>query len=159
MVRKTIFGVVALVITAWVAGSCRAKKVQSEKVVEVKSDTLILKEEIITRDPLRGQLVIRQICDTITGSPREFEQAITQGGDSISVRIQGNDFFLDLSQIDSIKSKAVSEYKSTLNRKTEENATETIRYVPPGWIWYSVGLNILLILGIGFYLGRKRSWI
>jgi len=138
-----------------VMGSCRTKKVLTEKIDRVQSDTLIMKTETVRQKPISGQLIIREICDTITGQARDFQQVFTQGPDTIRLGIQDGDFVLNMSQIDSVRSVAVSEFRSTFDREKKEKATEVTRVVAPGWIWYSLGLNIMLILGIGFYIGKR----
>lgn len=141
-----------------ILAACGANRETIHRVEVIKSDSLILKQETIQREPSRFQLVISDICDTITGKARDFQQTIIQGKDTTRIQVQDGHLVWDIQQIDSIKSVAISEYKSRDVSKKEDKATEVVKFRIPGWIWYSLGLNVLLIGGIGWYMGRKYGF-
>src|SRR5690606_24241705 len=61
-----------LILTALILlSSCRAKKIEKTEIK--RSDTLIVKKEVIKAPVLSQTLTFLEICDTITGLPRSVE--------------------------------------------------------------------------------------
>jgi hypothetical protein len=154
MAVKWHWGILGMILLA----GCKSGKVSHRKVDEMRSDTLILKQEIIQRDPLVQTLRIRQICDTITGVARDFESTLVQGDDTLGIRIQDGDLIFSISQLDSIKSRAVSEYRATRDHSDQDQKEVITNTITPRWAWISLGVNVILVVGIGFWIGKNFTF-
>ena len=81
---------------------CKTKQSTTEKVSEFKSDTIYSKIETITRPPILSSLTINEICDTITGKPKEFNQLFIVGQDTLELSIENNKLKLNISQLEQL---------------------------------------------------------
>ena len=147
--------ILKLILISLLMHSCASKKESSKVSTSVQNDSVYLKIETIKSNPVTNEFVINDICDSVTGNAREFSQSLNIGNDSFSARSENNDLYLSASIIDSIKSKAVQDYQRTFTSKDEKESAKVVKTVVPVWCWYSLGINLLLIAGIGFYFGKN----
>jgi len=145
---------VGFVLVAVLAG-CKARDISERKAEETRADTLILKQETIYREPLTGVLRITELCDTITGQAKDFSQTFTQGKDEINLEVKNGQLVLGIKQLDSVKRQAVEKYRAThQDSQLVDRKTVTIEKTPR-WAWYSLLGNVLTLLVVGFWVGRK----
>src|SRR5690606_12211023 len=105
--------------------SCRAKKIEKTEIK--RSDTLIVKKEVIKAPVLSQTLTLLEICDTITGLPRSVEYIHVVDGDSIKLLTTANN---TLKLQIKARERTLSEKDSEVSRVREElsQASEKVRY-------------------------------
>src|SRR5690606_34858760 len=145
-----------LILTALLLlmGSCRAKKVERTEVH--RSDTLIVKKEVIKAPVLSQTLTFLEICDTITGLPRSVEYIHVVDGDSIKLLTTANN---TLKLQIKARERTLSEKDSEVSRVREKlaNVKETVRY-RIDWSWTLGALVVGLVIGLAkpwrYIIGR-----
>ncbi|MFD1292623.1 hypothetical protein ACFQ5N_02135 [Lutibacter holmesii] len=136
--KKLIY--IILIISCFVA--CKPSK----NIVETHSTDTIYKSKVITVDnPQLTNLVIENVCDSV-GNLRPFVFNASSGKIKTEIKTTGNKIHIH-QNIDSIKQVAVNEYKSSIKTQT----IETIKYKNKKVMWYSILLNIALLV----YIFRK----
>jgi len=120
---------------------CAAKKEEFRTEV-VKDSVFQFKQEIKTK-PINTSIVFPDLCDTITGKPREFKQFETSGENKAKVYTFDNKLFIDLFVA------ATSQTKDSISEKKDskiEQAKKEIRYKTPLWMWITIILSVLINL-------------
>lgn len=113
-------------------------------------DSLILKTEKVITAPILSSLTLNEICDTLTGKPKEFDyRIITRWGDTTRVWNQNNQLRIELNQQgDTIKDlRDELKIRETLIKEKEKKVIYRTN-----WKW------TLLALVIGFVIGGLRPW-
>lgn len=138
----------SLILLLLLIGGCKSKQVHRTEVN--RSDTLIVKKEVIKAPVLSQTLTFLEICDTITGLPRSVEYIHVVDGDSIKLLTTANN---TLKLQIKARERTISEKDSEVSRVREElaNVKETVRY-PIDWTWFFGG-----IVG-GFVIGLTKPW-
>lgn len=147
-----------MVIIAWLAISilmgCKATKETSKVDIQKKTDSLVMKVETTKSRPIIQNWTVKNICDSV-GVPKEFEHTISNGVDSIQIQLKNNQFIFDWKQIDSLKSVVISNYqKQLVDSKKEDNAESKI-FLVPGWCYWSILANVVLLMALGWVLSKK----
>src|SRR5690606_2650359 len=122
---KKCINALFLFLAVALLSSCRAKKVERTEVR--RSDTLIVKKEVIKAPVLNHSLTIHEICDSITGEVVRFEKVFVVDGDSIELLTTANN---TLKLQIKARERTLSERDSEVSRIREElaEAKETVRY-------------------------------
>ena len=119
--------------------SCKSKKIVSEII---KTDT-IYKEKVIKITPSRlNSLTVESPCDSL-GKLKPFNYTLGSGNDKIIVKTLHNTIYVE-QNLDSIKEVYEKEYRSKLDSNKKEIE---VPYIPK-WVWYSLVLNLLLLVWI-----------
>lgn len=113
--------------------SCKPTKNATSLTIE-KSDTLIVKSEIIKAPVLSESLVIHNICDTITNTVVRFEKVFTINGDSIKILTnKNNELSIEIDQ----REKELSKRDSIIRSKSSDSKYTSIKKIyrkDPYWI-------------------------
>ena len=125
-------------ILALLLSSCRAKVIKTE----IQRDTIYKNKIVKITPPSVNEIKIENICDSL-GNLKEVRYVTIQGKVKTIVKTLENTLYLQVNT-DSIKDVAVSEYKSTLKDKQET----IIKFRTPKWAWYSILINIILLVWI-----------
>lgn len=115
--------------------SCKTTS-KVEKISEVKSDTLYNKVETIIRPPLLNNLTIFDICDTLTGKPKEFKYKYVIEKDTFEISLLNNELNLAIQQQKELKSKNDSLVRIINSEKNQSSEGKIIEYRIPKWVWY-----------------------
>lgn len=153
-IMKRILIIIILAIVSLLAIGCKTTERSSRVQVEKSVDSVYLKVETIKSKPMQVNWVINEICDSI-GNAKDFEQTITNGSDSLKVKMENNAFTFDWKMIDSIKSVAIENFKKESDSKETNDSREQTRNVVPGWCWYSVMINFVFLMVLGAWLSKK----
>lgn len=134
----------SLILLLLLIGGCRAKKVERTEIQ--RSDTLIVKKEVIKAPVLSQTLTFSEICDTITGLPRSVEYVHVVDGDSIQILTTANN---TLKLQIKARERTISEKDSEVSRVREKLAqvSEVVRY-RIDWSWTLGALVVGLVIGL-----------
>lgn len=134
----------SLILLLLLIGGCRAKKVERTEVK--RSDSLIVKREVIKAPVLNHSLTIHEICDTITGEVVRFEKVFVVDGDSIQLLTTANN---TLKLQIKARERIISEKDSIISVKEEKavSVSETVRY-RIDWSWTLGALVVGLVIGL-----------
>lgn len=125
--------------------SCRTKKETIHTITKIDS-IHVFKTELKTA-PIITRMQFSKLCDS-TGNLRPINYFQNTG--KAKIRIQTIRDTLHVSyDLDSVKQSAINTYKSSL--KDEKLKETKVVYKPTKWLWYSLVLNVLLLL----YIFRK----
>lgn len=126
---------------------CKPSKSVIEKVSETKNDTLYNKVETIIRPATLNNLTIFNICDSITGKPKEFLYKYVLEKDTLELSLLNNELNFSIDQVKQLQYKNDSLVR-IINSDKKESKQETItKYKTPKWNWY-----LILILGVYFII-------
>ena len=141
---KKCINALFLFLAVALLGGCRAKKVERTEVQ--RSDTLIVKKEVIKGPVLNHSLTIHEICDSITGEVVRFEKVFVVDGDSIQLLTTANNTLkLEIRA----RERTISEKDSEISRIKEEasSTSEVVRY-RIDWSWTLGALVVGLVIGL-----------
>ena len=125
---------------------CKPSKSVIEKVSETKSDTLYNKVETVIRPPVLNNLTIFDICDTITGKPKEFRYKYIFEKDTLELSLLNNELNFSIDQIKLLQYKNDSLVR-IINSDKKESKQETVtKFKTPKWNWIIMSLVPLFIL-------------
>lgn len=122
---------------------CKPSKSVIEKVSETKSDTLYNKVETVVNPPILSSLVINELCDSITGKPKEFKNRVIIDKDTVYVEVVDNELNITVNRLKNIISKKDSTYKAELLKIRNSKETNKVKEVWNKWTW--VFLFIMLL--------------
>jgi hypothetical protein len=149
MNRSYWFFAALLFIGSWVVG-CKSIK-SSESSTVVKRDTIYIDTSKTVTLPLQTKVVIEELCDSVTGLPSDVN--ISSDSDLAALKIEIKDNKLEASiNIDSIKQVAIREFRSTFDLDHKDKLVVETVTVIPRWAWWSLGINALTLLWLGFKL-------
>ena len=125
-----------LVLITWLMLGCKAKVISTETHT---TDT-IYKNEIIKIDkPQLNTILLENVCDSLGILKPIF---YTNVSDNVKTTLKSEHNTLKLEvNVDSIVNSKVNEYKSSLSTKE----TVLVKYKNKKIMWYSLGLNLLLL--------------
>lgn len=109
-------------------------------------DSLILKTERVITAPVLSSLTISDLCDTLTGKPKEFDyRIITRWGDTTRVWNQNNELKIDLNQ----QGDTIKDLRETIRSKERElvQTEKKVVYRTTFWHWWAHLVALLLIGG------------
>jgi hypothetical protein len=129
--------VVILILLLLFLYSCGTKKVIKETT---KIDTIYKSEVIKITPPQLNGIKIESVCDSL-GRLKTFNYTFSNGKVKTVLKTIKDTLYLE-TNIDSIVDSKLKEYKS----KFESNKKEIeVPYIPK-WVWYSLALNLLLLI-------------
>jgi hypothetical protein len=128
------------------AVGCKTKQTYIEKVSEKKIDSVYISTKTIETPPILSSLTINQICDTLTGKPKEFKQSILIGDDILELSIKNNNIKLDLERLKRTISKQDSVSRLELSNIHTEITSEIIKYRTDWRIIFILSSLIVLFL-------------
>lgn len=113
-------------------------------------DSLIIKSEKVITAPILSSLTLNDLCDTLTGKPKEFDyRIITRWGDTTRVWNENNELQIAVSQ----QGDTIKDLRDELKSK-ESFIKETSQKVK-----YRLDFRwIIGCLVIGFLIGWIRPW-
>jgi len=125
-----------LILITWLMLGCKAKIAS----IETHTTDTIYRNEIVKIDkPQLNTIFIDNICDSL-GVLKPIYYTSTSNNVRTTLKSDNNTLRLEVN-VDSIVNSKVNEYKSSL--KTKE--TVLIKYKNKKIMWYSLGLNLLLL--------------
>lgn len=139
---------------------CKTPIDQINKVEEKTDNTVKVAVESVKSPVLNSYLVVERLCDSTTGLPSNLKVGVSSGKNTGFIEIKGNSLFTSIN-IDSIKSEAIREFKSSYKiNDYYKKETERI-IVTPKWAWYSLSANAIVVLFLGLYIGFKikGGWV
>lgn len=156
MKNKLVFRFFAVYVLSmiWLSG-CKTKKTTIEKVDTVKNDTLIIKSESVVSPPILSSLTIEEVCDTVTGNPKDFQQVFVIEGDTLELSIRNNQLKLYNNRLQRTISQKDSVLKVEYDRYRELKSSETIIYRTPFKIWVIMILMVLIIVGLIYWIIKR----
>lgn len=128
---------IIIILLASLFLSCKSKKIVSEII---KTDTIYKSEIIKITPPQLNSIKIESICDSL-GSLKQFNYTFSSGKVKTVLKTIKDTLYLE-SNVDSIVESKVKEYKSSFESNKKEI---NVPYIPK-WVWYSLALNILLLV-------------
>lgn len=135
-----------LIVVLLLIFGCKAKQTTLEKVI-TKTDTIFTEKVKEIQVPIESIVTINNPCDS-TGILKGFKQRFKTK--TVYVTVEGKNNEIDVKiNLDSIKQEAVKEYVS--KNTSEIETIEIIKYKIPKWVWWSLLVNVLLLL----YLFRR----
>ncbi len=138
-----------ILLIALVVCGCRTKKLVSKTEIK-KSDTLIVKTEVIKAPVLNQSLTIKEICDSVTGEVVRFKKVFVVDGDSIEILTnENNELSIKIAQLEKTLKKKDSIARISDSKETSD-VHETI--YRKDWRWI-IGTFIL-----GSVFGFFKPW-
>lgn len=122
--------------------SCRTKKETIHTIKEIDS-VYVFKTELKTA-PIITRMQFSKLCDS-AGNLRPINYFQNTGKAKIRIQTIRDTLYVDY-DLDSVKQSAINTYKSSL--KDEKLKETKVVYKPTKWLWYSLALNVLLLLFI-----------
>lgn len=141
-----IIMIILFIAFVWLFAGCKAKVVSTNKAVH---DTIIVNKTLKYTQPTLTQLTLNSLCDTL-GNLRPFLYNSSSGSVKIKIESKNDTVFIS-HNVDSIKQSAIDTYKS--HAESEDITQEKPVY--PKLFWWSLGLNILVIL---YIIIKIKGW-
>ena len=117
------------------AVGCKTKEVASKVTIQ-KSDSTIVNKIA----PVKSELIVKSLCDSITGKAKEFTNVIDNGITKTTIQSKDNTLLMSSSGDTTIvyKDRIVKEYvnKEVTNEKK----------VIPSWVWKALIVELLIII-------------
>ena len=136
--KKVIVIILVLLISS-LFYSCKSRKT----VTEITKTDTIYKSEIIKITPAQlNTIKIESVCDSL-GRLKSFNYTFTNGTIKTVLKTIKDTLYLE-SNVDSIVNSKVNEYKSSI----KDSESLTIKTKTPKWVWYSLLINLLLLIWI-----------
>lgn len=128
-----------VVLLLFVGCKSNIKTVETTKV-----DTVRVSKVIKIDKPQLNELIIENVCDSL-GNLKIINYTSNSGKLKTSLKSDKNTLKLEVN-LDSIKQVWEKEYKSSILDVKEKETI--IKKVIPKWVWYSILINILLLVWI-----------
>lgn len=138
MMKKIRFILAAFIIYILFV-SCKAKVVHTETHT---IDTIKVEKIIKIKPSQLNSIKIENVCDSL-GKLKTFKYIFGSGKDKTVLKMVNNTVYLE-QNIDSIKQETIKEYKSSI----KDSESLTIKTKTPKWVWYSLLINLLLLIWI-----------
>tara|TARA_R110000868_G_scaffold139805_2_gene354916 strand:+ start:5283 stop:5816 length:534 start_codon:yes stop_codon:yes gene_type:complete len=140
------------------------KRITKEKTVEIfKSDSIFSKITTIKSAPVNTNFTIKNLCDSLTGAPKDFSNEFSVGNTRIKISSENNDFIFELAVKDSIISQLKETNEKLIKTELVIETTDELRFRTPGWAFWALGVNVLLIVILAMIIvpGSKNvvSWV
>ena len=139
---KIIFAYIIIILVM----GCAAKKKEYQSVSTAKSDTLILKTESVVLPPLATSITVNELCDSLTGKPKEFSQYVAMGKDTVFIEVLDNELLFRYSQLE----KVIKQQDSVIKIKNKEvidvKKSEFIEYRWARITWVLLGIVVLFLI-------------
>lgn len=137
---------ILLYIAFFCAVGCKTKQKTIEKVSETKSDTLIMKSKVIETPPILTSLNILEICDTVTGKPKEFRYRYVVEKDTLEVNLLNNELSISNNQLSQIKRQldSITSIRESQTTSVKEDTKKVYRW--NRWTWIFLGTSILFLV-------------
>ena len=130
-----------LVILLIVLVGC--KPTQTVTKTEYVHDTISVEKIVKINVPVKQIVEIEQPCDSL-GNLKPFKTVLKS--DKGNVTVIGKDNRISVKfNLDSIKEVYRKEFQSHVSDKVEIKEVE-VKQPLPKWIWYSLGLNVILLI-------------
>lgn len=130
---------------------CRSKKESFES--QTIKDSIVTKSFEYVSQPISTQITIDQICDTLTGKLRNFNQVESSGQNQANVSTKDNKLFIDLF---TGLSQRKNEDTYSGKEKIVVKKVEVIKYRVPTWSWMLHIASLVFLLIVLYLIFRPK---
>lgn len=130
-----------LFVMALSIGSCKSQAIPEKVEKTIQTDSVVRTSHSIVKVPVLSELVINEVCDSVTSKPVAFTKTVVVSGDTLTLWTENNDLRFKLSQAE----QQLSKIDSMLNKENSEKLEqETIVVKQKQWGLIKVLAGIIL---------------
>ena len=122
--------------------SCKPQQITVTKT-EYVHDTISVEKIVKINVPVKQVVEIESPCDSL-GNLKPFKTVLKSEKGNVTVVGKDNSISVEFN-LDSIKEVHLKEFQSHVSDKVEIREVE-VKQPLPKWIWYSLGLNLILLI-------------
>lgn len=139
------FGAFALILIVF--SGCAGKKNLKSHSSESKTDSIFVEKVVYKQVPVEIIVEKEAECDTITGKVKDFTQTVTSNGNTVTVTSVGG-VITTSTTFEGYVSEMIKEHRKNMEIKFErvEVPVEVNKPFKSKWFWYSLILNLILLL-------------
>ena len=140
------FKVIGLYLMVIFIMGCAAKKNTYRNISTKVTDTLILKTEVIKAPVLNSTLVVKELCDSITGKPKPFQQTFVVGKDTVFINIVDNELLLNIDILEKEILRRDSVLRTSSKEVIDVSKKVTVRYRWARITWIFLSIIVVFIV-------------